>query len=63
MDDNDLEREAARKCLEESGDGYDDLTLLKQYIQRLEAERDYYMQSSKFAGVPNTPKPKEICDI
>ena len=36
------------------------LRILKEYILKLEAERDYYQQASHFAGVPNTPRPKEV---
>ena len=34
---------------------------LKRYIFLLEAERDYYQSASEFAGVPNTPRPQEMC--
>ena len=53
-----LRREVAREAVEREGDSYEDLNRLKAYINRLEAERDYYQAASKFAGVPNTPRPE-----
>ena len=55
-----LERGAAREALEAEGDKYEDINLLKEYINRLEAERDYYQAASEFAGVPNTPRPEGL---
>lgn len=57
-----LKREVAREALEGGGDEYEDINRLKEYINRLEAERDYYQGASAFAGVPNTPRPKELLD-
>lgn len=31
-----------------------------EYVERVEAERDYYMESSAFAGVPSQPRPKGL---
>ena len=36
----------------------EDMKILKEYIAKLEAERDYYQYSSTFAGVSNTPIPE-----
>ena len=38
----------------------EDMHILKQYIEKLEAERDYYQSASEFAGVPNTPRPEQL---
>ena len=57
-----LKREAAREALEGAGDMYEDINRLKEYINRLESERDYYQCASEFAGVPNTPRPEELLD-
>ena len=57
-----LAGEAAREVLSAEGDHWEDIQLLKEYINRLEAERDYYQRSSEFAGVPNTPRPELIKD-
>ena len=40
-----------------AADQWEDIQKLKQYINKLEAERDYYQEASSFAGVPNTPQP------
>ena len=52
------EREVAREALHIEADQWEDIQQLKQYINRLEAERDYYFDSSEFAGVPKLRRPK-----
>lgn len=52
------EREEVVETLHFEADRWEDMHRLKQYINRLEAERDYYQNASEFAGVPNTPKPE-----
>lgn len=54
-----LQKEAASEILHQG----EDLVMLKEYINRLEAERDYYRESSSFDGVPDTPKPQRSTTV
>lgn len=64
MNDNDwegyeeYERERGREVLHMEADRWEDIQRLKEYINRLEAERDYYQNASEFAGVANLQQPK-----
>ena len=36
---------------------------LREYIRKVEAERDYYQDASVFGGVPNTARPECLVEV